>query len=76
MTPKFGKFLEIHFHWILNRVDEGQFRVMFVPSVQTLAEFFTKSLPVGWHITMSRQQSLIPQTHYVSTLAGKYLWEC
>jgi hypothetical protein len=53
MTPKFSKSLDMRFHWLRDRVDQGQFRVVFVPGVQNLADFFTKSLPVGRHTTMA-----------------------
>jgi hypothetical protein len=53
MTPKLSKSLDMRFNWLRDRVDQGQFRVVFVPGAQNLADFFTKSLPVGRHITMA-----------------------
>jgi hypothetical protein len=55
-TPKLSKSLDMRFHWLRDRVDQSQFRVVFVPDAQNLADFkrfFTKSLPVGRHITMA-----------------------
>ena len=43
----------MRFHWLRDRVDQGQFRVVFVPGAQNLADCFTKSLPVGRHTTMA-----------------------
>ncbi len=53
MMSKFSKSLDMRFHWLRDRVDQGQFCVVFVPGVQNLADFFTKSLPVGRYITMA-----------------------
>jgi hypothetical protein len=53
MTPKLSKSLDMRFNWLRDRVDQGQFRVVFVPGAQNLADFFTKSLPVGRRITMA-----------------------
>jgi hypothetical protein len=53
MTPKYSKSLDMRFNWLRDRVDQGQFCVVFVPGILNLADFFTKSLPVGRHVTMS-----------------------
>ncbi len=37
------------FHWLRDRIDQGQFRVVFVPGKNNLADFFTKALPVARH---------------------------
>ena len=39
----------MRFHWLRDRIDQGQFRVVFVPGLRNLADFFTKSLPVARH---------------------------
>jgi hypothetical protein len=54
VTPKMSKSLDMRFHWLQDRVRRGQFRIVFVPGLQNLADFFTKALPV------SRHQSLAP----------------
>ena len=54
VTPKMSKSLDMRFHWLQDRVRQGQFRIVFVPGLQNLADFFTKALPV------SRHQSLAP----------------
>jgi hypothetical protein len=43
----------MRFDWLHDRVDQGQFRIVFVPGVLNLADFFTKSLPVGRHKIMA-----------------------
>ena len=49
VTPKMSKSLDMRFHWLRDRIDQGQFRVVFVPGLRNLADFFTKSLPVARH---------------------------
>jgi hypothetical protein len=44
-----SKFLDMRFHWLRDRIGQGQFRVVFVPGLRNLADFFTKSLPVTRH---------------------------
>jgi hypothetical protein len=49
VTPKMSKSLDMRFHWLRDRIDQGQFRVVFVFGLRNLADFFTKSLPVACH---------------------------
>ncbi len=49
VIPKMSKSLDMRFHRLRNRIAQGQFRVVFVPGLQILADFFTKSLPVARH---------------------------
>jgi hypothetical protein len=49
VIPKMSKSLDMRFHWLRDRIDQGEFRVVFVPGLQNLADFFTKSLPVARH---------------------------
>jgi hypothetical protein len=44
-----SKSLDMRFHWLRDRIDQGQFRVLFVPGKKNLADFFTKALPVARH---------------------------
>jgi hypothetical protein len=44
-----SKSLDMRFHWLRDRIDQGQFRVLFVPGLKNLADFFTKALPVARH---------------------------
>jgi hypothetical protein len=41
--------LDMQFHWLRDRIDQGQFSVLFVPGKKNLADFFTKALPVARH---------------------------
>jgi hypothetical protein len=53
VCPKMSKSLslDMRFHWLRlrDRIDQGQFRVVFVPGKKHLADFFTKALPVARH---------------------------
>ena len=49
VTQKMSKSLDMRFHWVRDRVRQGQFRVMHLPGLQNIADFFTKSLPVARH---------------------------
>jgi hypothetical protein len=46
---KMSKSLDMRFHWLRDRIDQGQFCVVFVPGKKNLADFFTKALPVARH---------------------------
>ncbi len=39
----------MRFHWVRDRVTQGQFVVMHLPGLQNIADFFTKALPVARH---------------------------
>jgi hypothetical protein len=50
-----SKSLDMRFHWLRDRIDQGQFRVLFVPGLKILLIFLprpsplpaTKSLPLS-----------------------------
>jgi hypothetical protein len=44
-----SKFMDMRFHWIRDRVRQGQFRVIWRPGAHNLADFFTKALSVAAH---------------------------
>ena len=48
-----SKSLDMRFHWLRDRIQQGQFRVIFVPGLQNLADFFTKALPVSRHLSLA-----------------------
>ena len=49
VKAKMSKSLDMRFHWLRDRVRQGQFRVVHVPGIYNIADFFTKSLPVARH---------------------------
>ncbi len=49
ITPKMFKSIDMKFHWLRDRVRQGQFVIRYVPGLQNIADFFTKTLPVARH---------------------------
>jgi hypothetical protein len=49
VTQKMSKSLDMHLHWVRDRVQQGQFIVLHLPGLQNIADFFTKTLPVARH---------------------------
>ncbi len=45
MTPRLSKSIDMHFHWLQDRIQRGQFRVQHVAGAVNIADFFTKALP-------------------------------
>ncbi len=46
IKPKMSKSCDMRFHWLQDRVRRRQFRAQHVRGVWSVADFFTKSLPV------------------------------
>jgi hypothetical protein len=46
---KMSRSLDMRFHWLRDRVRQGHFRIIFVPGLRNVADFFTKALPVARH---------------------------
>jgi hypothetical protein len=46
---KMSKSLDMRFHWLRDRIQQGQFHVLFIPGALNIADFFTKALPVIRH---------------------------
>jgi hypothetical protein len=49
LTPKMSKSIDMRFHWLKDRVKQGQFQIFHIPGLQNAADFLTKSLPVARH---------------------------
>ena len=49
VKPKRTKSVDMKFHWIRDRIRQGQFLVMWRKGADNLADFFTKLLPVHQH---------------------------
>ena len=49
VKPKRTKSVDMKFHWIRDRIRQGQFLVMWRKGADNLADFFTKPLPVHQH---------------------------
>ena len=44
-----SKSIDGRFHWIRDRVRQGQLRIGWIPGVDNIADFFTKDLPIHEH---------------------------
>ena len=49
IKAKHSKAIDMRFHWIRDRVRQGQFQVSWVEGIKQVADFFTKALPVWKH---------------------------
>jgi hypothetical protein len=45
MTPRLSKSIDMRFHWLQDRIRQGQFRVQHVAGEKNVSDFFTKALP-------------------------------
>jgi hypothetical protein len=49
IKQKRSKAVDMRFHWIRDRVRQNQFIVAYIPTLQNLADYFTKNLPKEYH---------------------------
>jgi hypothetical protein len=49
IKQKSSKAIDMRFHWIRDRVRQGQFIITYIPTQQNLADYFTKNLPKDSH---------------------------
>ena len=56
ITIRKSKAFHTRYHWIRDRVRQGQYQIVYLPGAKLLADFFTKPQPP------------IKQKHYVSQL--------
>jgi hypothetical protein len=59
---KRSKPMDMRWHWIRDRVQQGQFSVHWISGAQNLADFFTKSLPVHKHREFAPLLAFAPPT--------------
>lgn len=57
------KAIDMRYHWLRDRVRQGQFRVEWVSKHKNIADFFTKALPVHVHQSTARWLVRIPTTN-------------
>jgi hypothetical protein len=67
VRAKKTKSIDMRFDWTRDRVKQVQLRVIFLPGVLNLADFFTKSLPVHTHVAVSPLYVTYPPKNNVST---------
>ena len=49
IRPKRTKAMDMRFEWLLDRVQQGQFRIYWKPGKTNLADYFTKHHPPAHH---------------------------
>ena len=52
IKQKRSKSIDMRFHWLRDRIRQGQFTLRYLAGKQNLADFFTKTLPVAVHRLM------------------------
>ena len=52
ITPRRTKSIDMHFHWVRDRVRQQQFTVTWLKGANNLADFSTKPLPVHIHTAL------------------------
>jgi hypothetical protein len=50
MTPRLSKSIDMRFHWLQDRISQGQFCVVHVAGESNVSDFFTKALPRIKHL--------------------------
>jgi hypothetical protein len=53
VKPKLSKACDMRWHWLRDRVGQGQFRVRHIPGVINVSDYLTKSLPLSRHKLLS-----------------------
>jgi hypothetical protein len=66
-----SKSIDLRFHWIRDRIRQGQFTIHHLPGDQILADFFTKTLSAAKHQALMPRLVRIPTTN--PALSG---WQC
>jgi uncharacterized membrane protein YgcG len=66
-----SKSIDLRFHWIRDRIRQGQFTIRHVPGEQILADFFTKTLSAAKHQAMMPRLVRTPTN---SSALGD--WQC
>jgi hypothetical protein len=61
VKQKRSKAIDMRFHWIRDRVDQGQFNVSWKPGYTNLADYFTKAHPVHHFKSMRSTFVMTPQ---------------
>ena len=68
-----GKSIDMRFHWIRDRVRQGQFTVTWIAGDDNLADFFTKTLPVKRHLQLMKYlvHTPLPVLSHFSSTRGR-----
>jgi hypothetical protein len=62
----------MRFHWLRDRIRQGQFTITYLASALNLADFFTKSLPRAIHEAMTERLVITPKISNAPCTPGQW----
>jgi hypothetical protein len=67
IKQKRSKSIDMRFHWLRDRIRQGQFRMIHLAGKKILADYLTKALPVDLHRAMVPRLVRVPQAAWSQT---------
>jgi hypothetical protein len=67
IKQKRSKSIDMRFHWLRDRIRQGQFRMIHLAGKKILADYFTKALPVDIHRAIVPRLVRVPQKAWSHT---------
>jgi hypothetical protein len=67
IKQKRSKSIDMRFHWLRDRIRQGQFRMIHLAGKKILADYFTKALPVDIHRAIVPRLVRVPQAAWSHT---------
>ena len=52
LSKKRSRCMDMRFHWVSDRMAQGQFKLVWLPGAANLADYFTKTHPASHYTTM------------------------
>jgi hypothetical protein len=77
IKQKRSKSIDMRFHWLRDRIRQGQFTIAYIATEDNLADFFTKTLPPKKHqaamprLVLTPQQGQAAQAHWTVRRKGR-----
>jgi hypothetical protein len=72
IKQKRSKSIDMRFHWLRDRIRQGQFTITYLASALNLADFFTKSLPRAIHEAMIERLVITPKISNAPCTSGQW----
>ena len=60
VKAKRSKSIDMRFHWVADRVSQKQFKIIWRPGIDNIADFFTKIVPVKKHTEIMHKLVRVP----------------
>ena len=70
--PKRSKAIDMRFHWIKDRVNQGQFHIVWQAGERNLADFFTKTHPISDFLSKRALYNFLPPLTSVGPSSNIY----